>query len=100
METRKERFLSLITYFGVSTPRFAELVGVSTGLIDMIKADKREVSSKVCKKIVEKFPEINLEWLELGKGEMLVKSYAQNTEHNSIKIVAEKAGYNPIHIST
>lgn len=97
MDTRKERFLSLITYYKVSAPRFAKLVGISIGIIDMIKADKRSVSSKMCEKVVAKFPEVNLEWLELGKGEMLVKVYGQNTEQNTIHVAAEKAGYNPIH---
>jgi plasmid maintenance system antidote protein VapI len=97
METRKERFLSLIKHYDLTPPRFAKLVGISIGIIDMIKADKRSVSSKMCEKVVAKFPEVNLEWLELGKGKMLIKSYGQNTEQNTIQIAAEKAGYNPIH---
>lgn len=62
--------------------KFENYIGVSAGYItNMLKKDGA-VSSDVMIKLNEKFPELNLEWLITGKGEMIKHSdYIHRLDH-------------------
>lgn len=58
----------------------AELIGYSQEYISQIASGKRNLTRPVLQNIANKLPNVNLEWLIRGNGEMmLVKNY-QNEE--------------------
>ena len=66
MNTRK-RILKYIEYKGISKYKFYQETGFSNGFLDKdgsIGVDK-------CEKISYQYPDISVEWLVTGKGEML-----------------------------
>jgi hypothetical protein len=55
-------------------------LGIGNGTLGKIISRKSEVSLYVCEKLVEKFPDLNKNWLLFGEGEMLIteKSHGEN----------------------
>ncbi|MDN3621305.1 S24 family peptidase [Polaribacter undariae] len=68
----KERVLEISDFKGIGKEKFFSDLGVTYGNFKG-KAKEKALSSDVLAKIVSKYPEINLEWLLLGKGEMSSK---------------------------
>jgi SOS-response transcriptional repressor LexA len=67
--TTTERLKQFIDYKGLSNRKFSEAAGLSNGFIGKVK----EIGSSKLSSIVDSFPELNLEWLVTGRGEMLKK---------------------------
>lgn len=68
----KERILHYTDYKGFKKDKFFSDLGVTYGNFKG-KAKEKSLSSDVLAKIVTSYPEINLEWLLTGKGEMISK---------------------------
>lgn len=68
----KERILQFIEYKGITRSIFFNDTGIKRGFLD---ADKLEgaVSDIQIAMIVAAYPDLNVEWLILGKGEMCVR---------------------------
>lgn len=66
--TVKERLIAFISYLGMSKNAFENACGLSTRYVSNISAS---VSPDKLKKISLKFPELNVEWLLTGQGNML-----------------------------
>jgi hypothetical protein B2_07877 len=73
----KERILQFIDYKRFSKSKFYRETGLSNGILDK----KSGLTLDSIEKIYSKYPEINIEWLLTGKGEML-KTFAQNITQN------------------
>ena len=73
----KERILQFIEYKGFNKRKFYEETGLSNGILDK----KSGLTLGSFEKIFSKYPEINIEWLLTGKGEML-KTSSQNITQN------------------
>lgn len=73
----KERILQFIDYKGFNKSKFYRETGLSNGILDK----KSGLTLDSIEKIYSKYPEINIEWLLTGKGEML-KTFAQNITQN------------------
>lgn len=73
----KERILQFIDYKGFSKNKFYKETGLSNGILDK----KSGLTSESIEKIYSKYPEINIEWLLTGKGEML-RTSSQNISQN------------------
>jgi len=63
----KERIIQFIEYKGLSKNKFYIETGISNGTLDK----KTGISTDTIEKLYSSFPEINLEWLLTGKGEMI-----------------------------
>jgi len=74
--TTKERILQFIDYKGISKQKFFVETGLKRGFLD---ADKlfTSIPDIFIATIIAKYPEINLEWLLTGNGEM-IKSAENN----------------------
>ncbi len=68
--TTKQRILEFIDYKGINLPSFFQETDIKRGFLDGDKLDS-SVSDAFIAKIIARYPEINLEWLITGKGEML-----------------------------
>ncbi|MDR2683905.1 MAG: hypothetical protein LBB53_00810 [Prevotellaceae bacterium] len=64
----KTRFILFLKYLGIGQTQFEKKCDISRGTINNIKDG---VSSPNLKKVIETYPELSLEWLVTGKGEML-----------------------------
>ncbi|MDR2065531.1 MAG: hypothetical protein LBP85_07490 [Prevotellaceae bacterium] len=63
----RERLIKYLDYKNISKYKFYQKTGFSNGFLDK----KGAIGSDNCEKICCEFPDINLEWLIMGKGEML-----------------------------
>jgi hypothetical protein len=63
----RSRILDFLDFKGLSRYRFYKMTDLSNGFLDKEGA----INSDNCEKICDVFPEMNPEWLVLGKGEML-----------------------------
>ncbi len=63
----KKRLLSFITHKDISKLEFYKNISVKNGFLD--KGDN--IRSDILGNILLVYPEVNIEWLVLGKGEML-----------------------------
>lgn len=96
----KERILQFVEYKGFSKRKFYAETGLSNGILDKTSG----LSVETLEKIYLTFPEISLEWLITGKGEMLknegqitqngTNNIVQSGKKNNAKIVATEENVN------
>ena len=65
IEALKERRLAF------NNADLADVLGVSEAYVSLLKSGKKDLSKKIVKNLVTKFPIINEAWLLTGEGEML-----------------------------
>ena len=96
----KERLKKYIKYLNIPISAFEKSIGVGNAYVNSIS---QSIQPDKLLLIVEKYPDLNIEWLIIGKGEML-KSYPgsqlpahspQPDEHLS----EPSAGYYPTSVS-
>jgi len=82
----KERLLSFLSYKDIGQNKFGETCGFSGSLINNSKGS---IGSEIINKISIAYPELNMEWLITGKGEMLKEELNSedylNEESTSVK---------------
>ena len=61
------RILEIISEEGITSAAFADKVGISRGAINHYKNGRNGPNRNVIAKILEKYPEINSDWLLSGK---------------------------------
>ncbi len=66
----KDRILKFLTKQKLSSSRFAEIIGVQRSSISHILSGRNKPSLDFLQKILSNFPNLNSDWLILGKGEM------------------------------
>lgn len=76
----KDRLLQFLKYAEMGQTAFENKVGWSRGHISKIKG---AVGSDMIAKIAESFPELNIDWLITGKGNMLKKETDQLVKINA-----------------
>ena len=67
----KDRILEIIKYYNLSSSQFANEIGIQRSAISHILSGRNKPSLDLILKILNKFPEINTDWLILGNGEMI-----------------------------
>ena len=70
-EERRKRIIRLIETEGLSQRQFALKIGENYGNFNKIILGTRKVPNSLPTKIIEAFPEVRLNWLLYGEGEML-----------------------------
>ena len=84
MEDFKIRLLEFVEhYLGVSQREFERVCGLAQGTIN--KTGPKGPSIEVLWKISNKYPELNLNWLVAGSGDMLIKPEPVKTPAVSIQ---------------
>jgi transcriptional regulator with XRE-family HTH domain len=79
----KDQLIQIMEDSGLTATRLADLVGVQRSSISHILSGRNKPSYDFILKIIEKFPDVDIEWLITGKGE---KNKQKNTpEKESIK---------------
>lgn len=78
----KQRILSFAASLGISKRDFYTKIGVSRGTLE----SKTGITEDVITKFFATYPEVNIEWLMTGRGEMLVGSQATHTRYQPANI--------------
>ncbi len=105
----KDRILQLVEDKNLTLGAFADEIGVERSTMSHIKAERSKPSLDVAQKILERYPEVNSDWLILGKGpiyrqktnsrepnlfddfELIASSTAQNEQKSEQKTVTAAA---------
>lgn len=67
-EKIKDRLQAYLKQKGVNNSEFGRRIGASSAYVSSIR---KGIPSEVLERIVAEFPDLNIEWLMLGTGEML-----------------------------
>ncbi len=71
MKTTQDRLAHFVHYTGLNDHQFSLKTGLSNGLLANITKKKASFTNDTVEKIMVAFPELNIEWILSGKGEML-----------------------------
>lgn len=82
-----DRILQFIDYKGINKSNFYKSTGLSNGFLDKVK----DVGVSKLELILKSYPELSMEWLIFGTGNML--NFNFETENNSISESAENKGH-------
>jgi transcriptional regulator with XRE-family HTH domain len=67
-----ERIIELMKYLNLNKNSFSEEIGMSSNVtIGRIINEKRTPNPSTLQKIINRFPQVNYDWLLTGEGEML-----------------------------
>lgn len=77
MNTQKERMEAFISYKNLTNKGFEEKCGLGNGFVSKIGKNIRESKLELISKT---FPDLNIEWIETGKGSMLLNALENEKE--------------------
>lgn len=63
----KERIKVFLSFLGIGQNKFEEIVGLSNGYINNVKS----IGTDKLIKIIKEYPQLSIEWILTGEGEML-----------------------------
>ena len=79
MEKIIDRFDKYMKINGLNDNKVTIELGLSVGLIGKCRRDGKDLSSRVIKKIIYFYPDLNRDWLLYGEGEMLNRDDKKET---------------------
>ena len=87
-----ERINLLLKAKNVTARQFAEEIGIQPSGMSHIMSGRNNPSLDFVMKVVKRWPEVNINWLMLGKGEMYasVPLNASGQEHHDVEPVVER----------
>lgn len=95
MNNFAERLLSFIKYLGLNNTRFADEINVQRSGISHILSGRNKPGLDFITKILDTYPELNPDWIIMGRGEMLKSSVTKETlSADSIQSDKETPGLN------
>lgn len=68
MQSTKDRITIFLKYIGIGQAKFAEIIGVSRGYVNNMTGNPTQ---KVLQSIASSYPELDINWLLTGEGEMI-----------------------------
>lgn len=81
-----ERILKVIEYLNINKNTFSKEIGfANNSTINRLIAEERVPSRATLEKIVNRFPQINYDWLLTGEGEMIKETKTKNHPYNEAK---------------
>ena len=84
----KDRFIEFLKYLKIGQNKFEKNCNIGIGTINNIRDG---ISSPNLSKIIKTYPELNLDWLVSGEGEMLKSLHKEiNVNNNDSKIINRK----------
>lgn len=80
-----DRFLQVIDHYGYTAYRLSKESDISQSQIAHIKNHRNKVSDNVIDELLKVFPEVNRDWLLIGKGNML------NSQEDNVNLYLKEA---------
>lgn len=81
-----ERIEEFIKNQGISVRAFEQKISASDGMIRRAINNKTDIQSKWLCSIADNYPQLNLNWLITGKGEMILQTQTNNMETTNEKL--------------
>jgi len=94
-----ERIRQLMEFKNLSSSQFADEVEVPRAVISHILSGRNKPSLDVMLKIIESYPDISMNWLLLGEGEMLNKLVTK-TKSEGAPVKSAPAPVKPVAAET
>lgn len=92
MNTAKKRLIDFLSFLKIGQNAFEKKVGIANGYISH---NKGSIGSEIISKISESYPELNMDWLLTGKGNMINgdnnKIYTSSGDNN-MGLVGDNSG--------
>ena len=97
----KERITAVLSYAELSASAFAKKIGAKTtqAIYDLVSGKTKTLSPDILNKVISCYPDLSIEWLVRGEGEMLKPGVQQisygdmspnlNGKGNSVNFVTE-----------
>lgn len=85
-----ERLRQFIEYLGLTTRQFEQKISASDGQIAKLLRQNTTIQSNTIAKIKESFPQLSLDWLVSGRGEMLLGSEPTAPSDGTIAMLLEQ----------
>lgn len=82
MDTMSERFRELLRKLSITGRDFGAQAGLSEPDVSRIRNGKTGVSPEMRRKIKAAFPQINMDWLEVGEGKPFIEDQSSPEVHN------------------
>ena len=79
----KDRISALMKHMGMSQKNFADEICISPGTLSSIFSGRNRPTLNTLNNIHERFPEVNMDWLMNGKGEMFVSQTPESSQSGS-----------------
>lgn len=98
MKTIGERLSYLISTQKVSMSKFCEIHGLSYQSINPICNNRREIGINIIHDLMEIFPNLNINWLIYGTGEINYTKYDDNSKELIINEPGENYAIDPMEI--
>lgn len=87
MTEKGKRIDELMTYFGLNKNSFSKEIGLTNNVtIGRILNEDRDPSPKTVKMILDRFPQVNPNWLKFGEVPMIIENASRNLPQSRKKI--------------
>ena len=85
------RIRQIIEYYSLSERQFAITIGIGQPALNtMFRRNQDDVKLTTIVKIINAFPEVNIDWLVMGRGEMIVRKEYPTSEEGSVPEMREE----------
>ena len=84
MLTGQNKINLILDHVGIKAPTFAKHVGVKyQRILDIQNGKVKNISAEVASRIIDAYPQFNIEWLLTGEGEMLKNGIAHEPDNGT-----------------
>lgn len=92
---RKDRINQILQYFGVAYSALAIKSGLNPSNLKKMLDGEQTITDKTLHRIANTLPQINVDWLKTGEGEMINPNSSNSFSHNGRDIVYQggRAGH-------
>jgi len=94
----KDRIFKVMKWTGLNLSQFADAISVSPALLSSVKSERTKPTLLLVENIKKVYPEIDINWLIMGAGEMLVGSspsglhvLANDTSSSTVNVAEQVA---------
>ena len=81
--------MELVGDSGLNKAEFSNKIGISQGVLSHIGSGRNKPGTELLILSLEQFPQVNAEWLLLGKGEKLKNGASQDLKNELLKQLHE-----------
>ena len=91
MLTGQNKINLILDHVGIKAPTFAKHVGVKyQRILDIQNGKVKNISAEVASRIIDVYPQFNIEWLLTGEGEMLNSETKEpNSNEEDMQIIQQ-----------
>ena len=90
-----ERVIEIIRVMGMNNIQFSQKNGISPASLSHITSGRSNPTLTILRNIVESFPELNPEWVLLGRGDMFLSASTTDNAQNNVANNSDDAPNSP-----